>query len=408
MQLKKGNKTNTSTIISKVAITMVALMANAVLFSACTEGKKKVNSNVIEVSTYDNSRLEAVPFKDSIDTNKWGLISLEGNVVVKPQFEKEPSNIVNGVFTVKNSDGYCEYYIAGDEPKKIGGEYSMAGLFYEDIAPCIEKGTHYIQFIKKDGTIALKLDSVDGKKVESVSRFWNGYATFKADGMYGYIDKTGKKVIDAKFLKGGYFSNEQIALVVDTANGNKKKFAKDEDYKIRIVDNKGNFLKTEFAKSDSVGKMFSMGVLQCAEMAEDSSGYIRKFVDRDGNVIIPAGKKYQIVSDMQGTHFAYYNGEFWGIADNQTTDIIDPTLDEVIYTGLASAAIKKYGIYKLVDYSGEPISRSYSTMRYLKNGNNFIVSKDKRYWIIDSNGNELTIPLIMIDFNEPVEIISLN
>lgn len=393
--------------IGYTAVTLMALVACAIFVASCGEKKKKVNSNIIEVSIYDNSRLEAVPFKDSIDAGKWGLISLEGEVVVAPRYENEPSNVVNGIFTVKNSSGNIEYYTAESEPRKIGGEYTEAGLFYEDVAPCIEKGTDYIQFIKKDGTLAFKLEQSDGKKVESVSRFWNGYAMFKADGLTGYIDKDGKKVIDAKFLSAGYFSNDNIALVVDTAGGNREKYKSGGNYKISLIDTQGKYQKTMFTNSDSVGKMFCMGVLQCAEMAEDSSGYIRKFVDKNGNVLIPANMKYQTVTDMQGIHFAYYDGEFWGIADNQMTDIIDPTLDEVLYTGATSAAVKRYGIYKLIDYSGEPISKSYSTMKYLKNGNHFIASKDGRYWIIDINGEEQTKPLMMLDFNEPVETIEV-
>lgn len=382
--------------ICRVAVALIAL---AIIVS-CSQRGKKASAEVVEVSVYDNSRLEAVPYRDSTDAKKWGLIALDGTVVVAPRYDRAPSNVVNGVFVVENDKGLLEYFVAGSEPKKIGGEYTRAGLFYEDVAPCVEQGTDYVQYIKKDGSLAFRLDSIDGKKVSSVGRFWNGYATYETDGLFGYIDTKGRKITAAKFLKTGYFSNDNVALVVDTLNGNSKRYKDDDNYTIRLIDTSGKYLAKQFTRNDSVGRMFSMGVIQCGEMAKDSSGYIRKFVDKQGNTIIPANEKYRTVSDMRGTHFAYYDGDTWGIADNQTTDIIDPTLEDVIYAGETAAAVKKHGIYKLIDYSGEPISRSYATMEYLGNDQHFIASKDGKYWIVDINGAEQTEPLGEIKNNE--------
>lgn len=389
------------------SVMLTISMALSLAFMAGCHGHQKKEEVLVDTINVDRpSKLEGVPYRDSADVKSWGLVSLSGQVLVSPRYTLEPSNVVNGRFVVRNANGLYEYYTADAEPKKIGGEYTQAGLFYEDIAPCVEKGKPYIQFIRRDGSLAFRLDSVNGHKVQSVGSFQYGMARFKADGLWGYINVQGKVAIAPQYAEAKDFRNG-LALVVDTADGNGRDFRLKQEYKIKVVDATGKLAKAVFSSRDSIGKYFSEGLICVMEQPRDSTGTRWHFVDKDGTVVIPSCKDYLKVSSMYGTHFAFYNGTGWGIADNQMTSIVEPTLDDVVFIGTSSAAIKKYGVYKIVDYRGEALSKSYTKMKYLHNRQNFIVFREGTYCLLDIEGEEKSKPMVMIDDNDFMHDISL-
>ena len=82
------------------------------------------------------NEVEYLPFQQR-EGGKWGLISQDGDILFSEMFDNEPTMAVNGRFMVKNKVGLWEIYTAEEEPRKVGGEYLQASMFYEDVTPVV-------------------------------------------------------------------------------------------------------------------------------------------------------------------------------------------------------------------------------------------------------------------------------
>lgn len=372
----------------------------ALVLAACG-GSKQPETDTLNEVIAEKVGLQCLPYKDSINSQGWGLMGLDGLPVLEGRFTSKPSNAVNGIFTLRNADGYYEYFTAEAQPRKIGGEYREAGLFYEDVAPCIEKDKHYIQFIRKDGQTAFRLDSINGHKVEWVGRFSEGLAPVKAGNLIGYINTEGKMVVAPRFIEAEAFSNG-LAQVVEATQQNAAAYHSKATYRINFIDSSGKTLKLSFLSSDSIGRQFNEGVLWHVYRENDTTT-VCEFLDREGRVIIPSKKPFQRLADMSGTHFAFYDGRAWGIADNQNSIILMPIYDSVLFIGPKSVCVAKYGLYKIKNYAGEQLSKSYDEMVYLKDGSHFIARKEDLCYILNEKGEVQGSPRHTIDFNDASE-----
>lgn len=364
----------------------------ALVLSSCNfAGKvmpKKEKPAVLEVEAeHTSNQLEYVPVRSADDSLEWGLMDLEGTLLPDVALKAEPSNVVGGVFIMSDGHGHLCYYTAEAEPQQIGGEYTKAGLFYEDVAPCIESGKNYIQFIRKDGTVAFELKEVDGKPVEWVGRFHDGLAPFKAGEYIGFVNTEGSIIIAPQFLQAGPFS-DGYSLVVDTVDGNEKKYRDKENYRINIIDIEGNTLEHSFLATDSIGDRVSEGLITCSHdyEPEDTLPRIYKFVDPMGRTIIAEHTDYRQLTNMRGTHFAFYSGRGWGIADNQATVILSPRYDEVVWIGEQSAVVCLYGKYKFLDYGGDQLSKSFDEVISLDDDVHFIGRIGSKWYMLDELG----------------------
>ena len=59
-----------------------------------------------------------LPFKSTED-GRWGLIGLDGNILIDNEFQEKPSPVINGMFHVKNENDNYEIYVADKKWKKI-------------------------------------------------------------------------------------------------------------------------------------------------------------------------------------------------------------------------------------------------------------------------------------------------
>jgi|GEM_PF-6660584 len=369
-------------------------IATVALVASCSKLKKGSSSGAdFEVEHrhgHDNFRLQYLPFKDSAQSRKWGLIGLDGEVLLNDTLENEPSQVVSGIFAVKEG-GYYHYYTAKQSPERIGGDYVEAGLFYEDVAPCVERGKGYIEYIDKSGNVVFDLKEIDGHRVEWVTRFWNGLARVKAGGKIGFINTKGEVVIAPRFLSATPFS-DGASLVVEDEGDNARNYLSHGDYKITTVGLDGGPLGASFSSKDKIGKLGFQNGLIAHTFKTDSDSIASEFVNLSGQVILPATTQYKEVTDMYGTRFGFNTGTAWGVADNQLTMLIEPKLDGVLWIDDDVIAVKAYGRYKLIDYGGQNISKIYDNMFCVDAGKHFLVKDEKGYTIIDERGMEVTTP----------------
>lgn len=156
------------------------------------------------------------PFSDGVACAKldniYGYIDTLGYPVV-PFVYAYGTDFCSGVAVVKKGD---KKYVIDRNNKTIISDVN-AGNFREGIAIFNNYGKPGVSktlwgYIDKTGKIIVDL------KYEEASEFRDGMAKVKENGKYGYIDKTGKMIIAAKYADGYYFKNG-YAEVKETSDG---------------------------------------------------------------------------------------------------------------------------------------------------------------------------------------------
>lgn len=232
---------------------------------------------LVSVSCSDRNSMPEIthlPFK-ALESGYWGLIGTDGVVLFEDEYENEPSVAVNGIFSIKTSNGNLEYFTAEKRPKLLNEKtYVAGGACTEDLIPVVEEGQG-ITFIKKNGEIAFAFDEFDnGYKVRRIiavnSYFSDGLCLFKMeDDRYGYIDTKGR-VVRADYLYASPF-NEGIAVV-----GYKVQDEYEYDACFEIINTKGESiakLKVDEPK-DGPKVMYSDGLLYFGGKVFDRKGEI--------------------------------------------------------------------------------------------------------------------------------------
>ena len=390
---------------------LLSLVAFGLLLTSCGKVRSWLSGNpappkaeVVETEPVA-SVLDGIPFKLTKESKKWGILALDGTVLVPDTLTAEPSNAVGGLFLLPTGRGTYEYYTAEADPQKVGGEYVRAGLFYADVAPCVERGKNYIQFIKKDGTLAFDFKEVDGKPVEWVGRFHDGLAAFKAGKYVGYVNTQGKVVVEPRFVEGARF-NDGLALVVDTAGNNEADYRAKNAYRISIIDVEGRVQEHSFSSADSIGEYFCEGLLTTGVAPEDTLPRKYSFVDPTGTTIIPEHEDYEQLGNMCGTHFAFYNNRGWGIADNQASVIITPIYEKVVFIGKTTVALCLYGNYKILNYAGEQLTKkNYNEMISLEDGQHIIGLQKEKWYLLDHDADVWGEAYYKLSFNPGDEIL---
>lgn len=108
--------------------------------------------------------IEYFPFQLESD-GKWGMIDKDGEVLFSEEFKSEPSPVIDGVFFVREGDGYT-LYKASDKPKPINGceKLLSVGIMTDGIVP-ISRENERITIINKSGETVAVLNPVAGKEI---------------------------------------------------------------------------------------------------------------------------------------------------------------------------------------------------------------------------------------------------
>ena len=209
----------------------------------------------------------------------WGFLHTSGDIVIAPQFEGV-KNFGNGLAGVK--------------------------VFDQTIAVTDNGSTQYIKkykwgFIDKTGKMVIE------PQYEDVERFTDGLCPVKSEGKYGYINTNGEMVIKNQYdtaenfvrgtaiisIDGGYaLIDKKGAILTETKFSSieydKEEFLSNGLYRVKL-DGKDGFIEVETGKTIIHPKYdwvqnFKEGVAIAGNDSADSDGnkYIY-IIDRDGN-----------------------------------------------------------------------------------------------------------------------------
>ena len=297
----------------------------------------------VSCTNKEDSQVQYIPFQES-ENSLWGMISPAGEVLFNEEFKEKPTIVRDGRFMVRNADDLWEIYTATEKPQKIGKEYAYASMFQNGIALVSERGKN-VSLIDVDGNIIKELDRIDGRSVESVEHFSNGYAVFKDDKYYGVIDDKGERVIRADYLKIYPCSDDKfIALNKKYENETKKDSA--ANLKFDILDTSGKIVfSISNNKYKDFGTAFQNGYLDVyIESKNEKCGGI---INEKGDVVIKPTAKIKKVGQIRDKYFTYNNGDGWGLMNMDGETVIRAKYDLLYFADNQTmiAMLKKNGIF---------------------------------------------------------------
>lgn len=242
---------------------------------------------------------ELIPVKVS---EKWGYVNAEGKYEINPQFSYA-GFFIDNIALVASADKYG--YI--DEKGKflINPQYKDASDFSEGLAAVVSENGK-IKYINKKGDIKIEL-----KDAEYAGNFHNGLAKVKINDQWGFIDNTGKIVINPQFYQ-----------VIDFTDGLSAFSKKDE---------KGEIL---WGYIDKTGKIIINAQFKSVEPFTDGLAAVSidgkqfGFVDKTGKYII--NPQFEEVTSFFNEIAAIKQGNSWGIINTEGKIIINPQFDEII------------------------------------------------------------------------------
>jgi hypothetical protein len=307
--------------------------------------------------------------------DKWGYVDNKGQYVINSQFE-DAFNFSEGLAMFKSADG--KYGFINEDGKYVVNPiYKDASNFSEGLA-CVVMENGKPQFIDKKNKIIFTVD-----KAEFCCGFKEGLARIKVKGKWGFIDKTGKVVVnpiydDAKDFNDGLAAvskkdqkkNELLWGYIDK-NGAVKinfQFVKDKE---KILCDPGSF-SDGLAFTSSDGKQWGCidkeGKYQINPQFEGDFG--NPYVFKNGLSVVSQGGSYGYI-DKKGKYVinpqfknamrfsrnnlaAVQNSDGkWGFVNNEGKYEINPQFDEVSEGFFGDVAfVKSSDKYGIIDKKG--------------------------------------------------------
>lgn len=225
------------------------------------------------------------------ESNKWGLIGLDGEVVIPADFDNKITSIVGGFSVETSEDGF---YFLDPEGKQSKSKYKEVTRF--------SNGNSVVVLPNSRPTVIDEdFDELFQVKAEKVFGFKNGYARIQENEKFGYINKKGQVTIEPSYTLAGNFDERGRAIV------------KVENH-FRIIDDKGK----ELFKIPSDVKKVKQFSDRLMAFYTDGWG----FLDSDGKTIIKPRKEWDDVTIFYNGYSSYKEDGLWGLIDKEGTKVI--------------------------------------------------------------------------------------
>lgn len=286
---------------SKVNVILCVLVVMAGLLSSCMEQ----GTGLIPVRNAD----------------KWGYINPKGEYVINPQFDGADF-FYSGLARVVSTEGKIGY-ITTEGKYEIAATYKDGTAFYDGLAFVVSEGGHPT-CIDTKGNIQFIL-----KEVEKAYAFNEGLAMFaNQDDKYGFVDKTGKIVINPQFDEAYSFCEGFAAVMQDEKWG---------------------------------------------------------FIDKAGKIVI--NLQFDEVRSFSEGKAAFSDGKKWGFIDTKGTYVINPQFDDAIPFTEGLALVKQGKMYGYINPKGQfAINPQFDDAFYFENGLASVQQQGKVWGFINKKG----------------------
>ena len=357
---------------------MMMLLLVAVLMASCDKLFGGGSGMGYEVT--------AIAFQEE-ENGDWGLMDMDGNVLVKPKFKGYVTAVINGAFSVLNEEDseYTLYVLDGDKPRKIG-TYQDVGAFTGNLCPVTDKNNN-MKYVDKEGNSPFDIKKIKGKKVVSAFNFFCGLAMVKLENdKWGYINEQGETVVPFKYADAWNFVEDLAVVYLDPQE--------DEGAKWGVIDTQGQMLFTKkFSDMEPSAYRYYNGLMPVVNQSDGRT----VLLDREGKTVKKM-KEGVYVGAIYDEVFTVYDQE------NEKTYLMDVDgksnlkgkYESLSYNGplLVGSTDRKRNY--LLNLEGEKLAKlpdGYVTLfepEYKNYDNRFLVGEyEQGYKLLDGQGNEV-------------------
>ena len=373
---------------------MMAVLCMAVLMASCDK--------LFGGGSGAAYTMTAFAFQEEED-GEWGIMDMDGKVLVKPQFKNSPTAVINGTFAVSNYEEgdeenitYTVYSIDGEGNTDKIGTYKDAGSFTSDLCPVVDMKDN-VRYIDKEGNSPFDIKKIKGQKPIIAYAFFDGLAMLKLEnGKWGYINEQGEVAIPFKYDDAWNFA-EGLGIVYNGQQG-------EPNAKWSVIDKEGNVLFTKkFEDMEPSNYRYYDGLLAVKTIADNRI----ILIDREGKAVKKL-KEDVFPSNIYGGIFAFYNGDSnkYGLMNAEGKILMNERYDNVSYNGkILTANVDEKKAY-LFNTEGEKLSKlpkGYVMLfepEFKKYDQRLLVgSYDEGYVLVDNEGNELDTEADIYGYN---------
>lgn len=320
----------------------------------------------------------------------WSIIDADGKVIANEEYSPdcEISVITDGVYWVKDKNGFQLYSI--DNPKKPLTEdvYDNATTFVEGRSYVVKKGEP-IKLINTEGEVIKELPATVTFACRPSD---NGYSPYfdMSNMKSGLLDKDGDAAIEPSFLyiqsenegycfaaneydkevffidtKGNkknslstekynfiypYVSNGMIATISPTDEDRKVSYINVDGEKLFTINNSRYYDQERFPIN--TGMKIYPYIMWNGYAVFNNSDYKYGVVDSEGELVIRP--KYTALMSFKDNTFIARKTDKWGIVDNEDNTVLDFDYDKIVGLVLGgNYIVKQDETYLVVNKSGK-------------------------------------------------------
>ena len=295
---------------------LMALVCTVVVFGSCSmSGNEKDNSY---------SYVQAVAFKYE-KGGEYGMMNLNGEVIVEPRFENEPTEASCDRFFAQDEDGLWELYTLEANPKRVNDEkYCDVGAFVDGLCPVTQEDSWPV-YIDTEGTVVFEANEYNGKNIIKARNFHDGMAAFQTeDDLYGYFNKYGEVVVAPQYYVANDFYDGKTIVYKPMKPG------KDEDSREwAVIDKNGQEL---FSTKLSRMKPKLDGFENDITLVSTKNGNKYQLINSKGDQVRELDIKY--AHEMWDGLISYADEDYYdGIMDIEGNVVIRPEYKNIKWHG---------------------------------------------------------------------------
>lgn len=327
------------------------------------------------------SKVDLIPVKVS-GSDQWSMLNDKGEIVYEDEFDNEPTLSYNGVFSVREEDGYTTYRSGDKKPDVLGECTGMESVGYmeDGLLPATFKDER-ISIMDSDGKKKFTLEPIDGKEIIICSPGYSEgmLAVQDFEGKWGYVDKDGEMKIKPAYHFAGQFV-DGLALV------DKSEEDKDGEFKTKfIVIDKDGEVKIKLKEKY---KPLAQGFYHNYLPVESENRII--LIDKDGEEKkLPS--KAKSLRDYNKKFIIFSDGSDEGVMNFDGEIVIRAKYDDIQFLDDKTFLARKSGRdeTQILDASGESVK----TLDYKKINNLYqfglFAKEDGTITVINKDGETL-------------------
>lgn len=211
--------------------------------------------------------IDALPFQQDTE-GKWGLISTDGQVkVVCSTFSKQPSAVINGMFSLPDEEGFYQLYHIDRPSQPVSIQrFAHIGHFFEEVTLAQEFPDSPILIIDRKGKTVNDIGISLHYDIVLAHNFSEGRALFcTRKGKFGYMDTKGLITIPPVYDQAFDF-HEGSALVGNSNEAGEMSY--------QLIDRNGNAKASVQVVSSLLDQRFCNGLLMYSHRTNGKYGYL--------------------------------------------------------------------------------------------------------------------------------------